>query len=147
MVSVRAYLLVWAALIILTATTTGVAFIDLGAQWNTVVALAIAAGKTLLVVLYFMHLRYASRLTWVFAGAGLFWLLILVAGTMDDVLTRTAPNTARQTTAVEPRFPDESAIRSGGSLERAVKPARAREAGMNAKTVSGPAGRSDPPPG
>jgi cytochrome c oxidase subunit 4 len=87
-VSVRAYLIVWASLIILTLTTTGIAFVDLGAEWNTVAALLIAVAKSTLVILYFMHLRYSGRLTWVFAGAGLFWLLILLGGTMDDYLTR-----------------------------------------------------------
>jgi cytochrome c oxidase subunit 4 len=87
-VSVRAYLIVWVSLIILTLTTTGVAFVDLGAEWNTVAALLIAVAKSTLVILYFMHLRYSGRLTWVFAGAGLFWLLILLGGTMDDIITR-----------------------------------------------------------
>jgi cytochrome c oxidase subunit 4 len=87
-VSVRAYLIVWASLIILTLTTTGIAFVDLGAQWNTVAALLIAVAKSTLVILYFMHLRYSGRLTWVFAGAGLFWLLILLGGTLDDYVTR-----------------------------------------------------------
>ena len=87
-VSVRAYLFVWFSLIILTLTTTGVAFLDLGAEWNSVAALIIAAAKATLVVVYFMHLRYSGRLTWVFAGAGVFWLLLLVGGTLDDVMTR-----------------------------------------------------------
>jgi cytochrome c oxidase subunit 4 len=91
MVSVPIYVVVWGALLGLTAATTGIAYIDLGAEWNTVVALAIAVGKTLLVVLYFMHLRYTSRLTWVFAATGIFWLILLIGGTMDDVLTRHAP--------------------------------------------------------
>jgi cytochrome c oxidase subunit 4 len=42
----------------------------------------------LIVILYFMHLRYSSRLTWVVAGAGFFWLFILMALTMSDYLTR-----------------------------------------------------------
>lgn len=87
-ISVRIYLVVWISLIVLTVTTTAVAFIDLGAQWNTVVALAIAVAKGFLVILYFMHVRYSSRLTWVFAGAGFFWLAILLGGTLDDVITR-----------------------------------------------------------
>jgi cytochrome c oxidase subunit 4 len=56
-----------------------------------VAALVIAVAKSTLVVLYFMHLRYSGRLTWVFAGAGVFWLLILLGGTMDDVITRRPP--------------------------------------------------------
>jgi cytochrome c oxidase subunit 4 len=87
-VSVRAYLWVWFGLIILTLTTTGVAFVDLGAEWNSIAALIIASAKTTLVVLYFMHLRYSGKLTWVFAGAGVFWLLLLLGGTLDDVITR-----------------------------------------------------------
>ena len=47
--------------------------------------------KALLVILYFMHVRYSDKLTWVFAAAGFFWLLILIGGTMDDVLTRPSP--------------------------------------------------------
>jgi cytochrome c oxidase subunit 4 len=87
-ISLRTYVLVWAGLLVLTLTTTGVAFIDLGGQWNTFTAVAIAVVKTVLVVVYFMHLRYSSRLTWVFAGAGFFWLVILITLTMSDVLTR-----------------------------------------------------------
>ena len=87
-ISVRTYVVVWVSLLILTLTTTGVAFIDLGGEWNTFTAVAIAVVKTVLVVVYFMHLRYSSRLTWVFAGAGFFWLLILITLTLTDVLTR-----------------------------------------------------------
>ena len=91
LLSVRAYIVVWVSLLVLTLTTTGVAFIDLGGQWNAVTAVAIAVVKTVLVVLYFMHLRYSTRLTWVFAGAGFFWLVILITLTMGDVLTRSGP--------------------------------------------------------
>jgi cytochrome c oxidase subunit IV len=87
-VSIRTYALVFLALLVLTGLTTAIAFLDLGGGINTTVALAIAVGKALLVILYFMHVRYSDRLTWVFAGAGFFWLLILIGGTMDDVLTR-----------------------------------------------------------
>lgn len=87
-ISVRTYIVVWVSLLILTLTTTAVAFIDLGGQWNTLTAVVIAIVKTVLVVVYFMHLRYSSRLTWVFAGAGFFWLVILISLTLGDVLTR-----------------------------------------------------------
>jgi cytochrome c oxidase subunit 4 len=87
-VPVKLYATIFAALLVLTLTTAGMAFIDLGAGWNTVVALAIAVGKAVLVILYFMHIRYSDRLSWVFAGAGFFWLLILIGGTIDDLLTR-----------------------------------------------------------
>ena len=87
-VPVKLYGTIFAALLVLTLTTTGMAFVDLGSGWNVIVALAIAVGKALLVVLYFMHLRYSSRLTWIFAGAGFFWMLLLIGGTLDDVITR-----------------------------------------------------------
>jgi cytochrome c oxidase subunit IV len=84
----KVYVAVFAALIALTLTTTGVAFIDLGGGWNTSLALAIAVAKALLVALYFMHLRDSSPLTMLFAGAGVFWLGILIVLTLNDYLTR-----------------------------------------------------------
>jgi cytochrome c oxidase subunit IV len=91
-VSTRLYLRVFAALLVLTALTVAAAFFDLGGgrlhYANALVALTIAVSKATLVVLYFMHVRYSSRLTWVFVGAGVFWLLILIGLTLSDVLTR-----------------------------------------------------------
>jgi cytochrome c oxidase subunit 4 len=81
------YYAVFAALIIGTALTVGVAFIDLGAM-NNVLMLGIAMTKALLVVLFFMHVRWSTRLTWVVAASGFFWLLILFGLTMQDYLTR-----------------------------------------------------------
>ena len=86
--SVKLYAIIFGSLLFFTALTAGVAFIDLGGNLNTLVALAIAVGKALLVVLYFMHARYSSRLTWIFAAAGFIWLMILIGGTLDDVLWR-----------------------------------------------------------
>ena len=50
--------------------------------------MGIAAVKAMLVILYFMHLRYSSRLTWLFAGVGLYFLAIQFAFTLSDILTR-----------------------------------------------------------
>lgn len=83
----RVYYLVFVTLVLLTLVTVDVAFYDLGLL-SIYVALIIATTKALLVTFYFMHLRYSSRLTWVFAGAGLFWLAILIGLTMSDYLTR-----------------------------------------------------------
>jgi cytochrome c oxidase subunit 4 len=88
MISIRGYFAVFTALLALTALTTGVAFIDLGGIGNIAVALTIAVIKAVLVALYFMHLRYSSPLTVIFAGAGIFWLGILVALTLSDYITR-----------------------------------------------------------
>ena len=88
MISIKGYLAVFVALLVLTALTTGVAFIDLGGIGNVAVALTIAVIKAVLVTLYFMHLRYSSRLTMVFAAAGIFWLGIMIALTLSDYLSR-----------------------------------------------------------
>src|SRR3954451_18996359 len=81
------YYAVFAALIVGTALTVAVAFVDLGAM-NNVLMLGIAMTKALLVVLFFMHVRWGTRLTWVVAASGFFWLLILFSVTMSDFLTR-----------------------------------------------------------
>ena len=81
------YYAVFAALMFGTALTVGVAFIDLGAM-NNVLMLGIAMTKALLVILFFMHVRWSTRLTWVVAASGFFWLLILFGLTMQDYLTR-----------------------------------------------------------
>jgi cytochrome c oxidase subunit 4 len=81
------YYRVFAALMVLTLITVGVAFVDLG-RFNTIIALTIAGGKTLLVILFFMHVRYSSRLIWVCVAAGFFWLALLLTLAMSDYLTR-----------------------------------------------------------
>ena len=86
-VSPRIYYAIFIALTVLTVVTWSIAKIDLG-RMNAVVALTIAVIKATLVVLYFMHVRYSSRLTWVFVGAGFFWLAIMVALTLSDYMTR-----------------------------------------------------------
>ena len=79
----RPYLRVFAALMVLTAVTVCVAFVDLG-RWNDVAMLLIAVTKAGLVAWIFMHLRGSSRLSWVFAAAGVFWLAIFFAFTFAD---------------------------------------------------------------
>ncbi|MDQ3069866.1 MAG: cytochrome C oxidase subunit IV family protein [Acidobacteriota bacterium] len=81
------YLGVFGALIVGTVLTVAVAYVDLGFL-NTAVALGIACTKATLVVLYFMHVRWASRLTWLTIGASVFWLLLMFSIGMTDYLTR-----------------------------------------------------------
>jgi cytochrome c oxidase subunit IV len=104
-VSIRIYALVFLALLVLTALTTAIAFVDLGGGWNNVVALTIAVAKAVLVILYFMHVRYSDKLTWVFLGAGFFWLLIMLGGIMEDIRTRPSlsPETASTAAQVHAR--------------------------------------------
>lgn len=86
-VSIKVYVSVFITLLLLTALTTAIGFIDMG-RMNTVVALAIAILKASLVFLFFMHLRYSNSLTRLVLLAGLFWLAILLSFTLADVLTR-----------------------------------------------------------
>jgi cytochrome c oxidase subunit IV len=88
-VSKKVYFVIFGALMVLTALTVFAANIDLGSEKiNTVVALTIAVTKAMLVVLYFMHVRYSSRLTWVVVAGGFLWLLIMFGLTLSDYLSR-----------------------------------------------------------
>ncbi len=86
-VPVPIYVAVFVALIIFTALTTGIAYIDLG-KWNTVVALVIAVCKMVLVVLFFMHVKYSKGLTRIVILGAFFWLGIMITLTCSDELTR-----------------------------------------------------------
>jgi len=83
----RTYLLVFAGLIVLTATTISVSRLELGGL-HAPMALLIAGAKAALVLLFFMHMLYSSRLTWIIAFSGIVWLTILIGLTMADYLTR-----------------------------------------------------------
>ena len=81
------YLLVFFALTIGTILTVIAAYADLG--WlNTPIALLIAGIKAVLVILYFMHVKYSTRLTWVVVIASFFWLALLFVLTLTDYLSR-----------------------------------------------------------
>ena len=81
------YLRVFGALIVLTVITVAVAFFDFGPM-NDVVAMTIAITKASLVILYFMHVRWSGKLVWLFAAAGFLWLVILLAITFGDFVSR-----------------------------------------------------------
>ena len=84
---IRTYIAVFVALLVLTLVTWLAAQVDLG--WaNNVVALTIAVTKALLVLWFFMHLRYSTRMTMLTALAGFFWLGILIFLTLNDYWTR-----------------------------------------------------------
>ncbi len=85
--SKKTYILVWAALLVLTGITVWIAQLNLGA-FNDVVALAVAVSKALLVILFFMHVKDSSRLTRLTVVAGFFWLVILIGITLTDYLSR-----------------------------------------------------------
>jgi cytochrome c oxidase subunit 4 len=86
--SSKLYWAIWAVLIVLTGVTAWVATIDLG-PLNTIVALVIASGKALLVVLFFMHVKYTSeKMTRAVIISALFWLLILLGLSLTDYFIR-----------------------------------------------------------
>jgi cytochrome c oxidase subunit 4 len=83
----RVYYTIFAILMFCTYLTVQIAFFDLGTL-NVVAALTIAVFKALLVILFFMHVKYSSRLTWAVVIGSVFWLGILLALTLSDYLTR-----------------------------------------------------------
>ena len=87
-VPVKIYVTIFLALLVGTALTVMAAFVDFPWQFNTIVALTIAVAKATLVVLYFMHVRYSSRLVWLIVGAALFWMAIMFSLTFSDYFTR-----------------------------------------------------------
>jgi cytochrome c oxidase subunit 4 len=85
------YYRTFAALIVLLLITAGASYLPLGAL-GIAVALGIAATKALLILLNFMHVRYRSRLTDLFAATGFFWLGILFVLTLSDYISRGWPH-------------------------------------------------------
>ena len=88
------YYKVFGALIIGTILTVAAAKVDMG-PLNNIVMLAIACTKATLVILFFMHVRWSSRLTWVVAMAGFFWLLLLFTIVGDYMSRGWVPGTMR----------------------------------------------------
>ena len=83
----RIYIIVGSALLVLTAITVWASFLELGA-WNPVVALAIATAKAMLVVLFFMGVKYSTKLTKLTVISGFFVFLALIGMTLSDYFTR-----------------------------------------------------------
>jgi cytochrome c oxidase subunit 4 len=87
-VSIKVYVIIFVALMLGTALTVWAGLQDFPGQLNVIIALTIAVTKGTLVVLYFMHVRYSSRLVWIVFASALFWLAILFALTLSDYWTR-----------------------------------------------------------
>ncbi|PWU17558.1 MAG: caa(3)-type oxidase subunit IV [Verrucomicrobia bacterium] len=85
----KIYFRVWLALLLLLVLTWGLAQVDMG-RFNPIAALTIAVLKMLLVILFFMHVRYNKPITWIFVAAGFVWLAIMIDLTLSDYLTRNA---------------------------------------------------------
>ena len=83
----KTYFSVFGALLVCTALTVFAANINFG-KMNDVIAMTIAVIKMMLVLLFFMHVRYSSRLIWVIVASMFFWLLILLLLTLTDYTSR-----------------------------------------------------------
>jgi len=83
----RVYYTIFALLLFCTYLTVQIAFFDLG-PLNTIAALGIACFKATIVILFFMHVKYSSRLTWAVVVGSVFWFGILMVLTMSDYFTR-----------------------------------------------------------
>lgn len=83
----RIYYRVYIVLMALLAVTVAASLLPHG-PWTLPIAMIIATAKAVLVILYFMHVRDSSRLTWVFVAAGFLWLGILFVLTLSDYISR-----------------------------------------------------------
>jgi cytochrome c oxidase subunit IV len=83
----KVYGLILLALLCLTGLTTGMAYVDLGIL-NPIIALAIAVIKMTLVILFFMHVKYSSRLVKLTVASGFFTFLVLITMTLSDYISR-----------------------------------------------------------
>jgi cytochrome c oxidase subunit 4 len=81
------YMLVFGTLLVFTGITVGAAFVDLGVL-NPIVALGIACFKAVVVILFFMHVKYQSRLVKMTVGAGFFTFIVLITMTLTDYMSR-----------------------------------------------------------
>jgi cytochrome c oxidase subunit 4 len=86
-VSPKIYVVILISLLVGTALTVWASFIDLG-FWNPIIALAIATTKATLVVLFFMHVKYSTKLTMLTVGAAIFMFLTLISMTLADYISR-----------------------------------------------------------
>lgn len=88
-VSRAMYYKIYFLLMLLLVATVGAAYIHIGI-FNFPLAMLIASVKTVLVVLFFMHVRFSEKTTWIFSAAGFIWLAYLLVGIMIDYLSRFA---------------------------------------------------------
>ena len=90
----RTYFMVFAALMILLIVTVLATLLPTREPWSFLIALVIAVIKAVLVILFFMHVKDASRVTWLFCGCSFLWLAIMLILTFGDYMTRVKVQTA-----------------------------------------------------
>ena len=98
--TMRTYVTIYIALMVLLVLTVVASYVNLGHGMNLAVAMTIAIVKAVLVILFFMHVRRSTKLTWVYASAAFLWLAIMFALTFSDYFTRSiTPRAQRIETA------------------------------------------------
>ena len=83
----RTYFTIFGALMGLMVLTVGAALFDLGVA-NFPLAMGIAVVKMVLILMFFMHVKYSEKLVWIFSTAAFFWFRLLVSGTLSDYFSR-----------------------------------------------------------
>jgi cytochrome c oxidase subunit 4 len=126
-VSPKIYVAVLLTLMVLLVLTIVATFVDLDkllgrgqqgtAYWNMAVAILIAICKAVLIILFFMHVKYSSKVTWAFATAGFVWLGILMTLSLSDYLSRNFPNGAPKSS---PAWPESQYMRPAPRHEPVV---------------------------
>jgi cytochrome c oxidase subunit 4 len=86
-VSPVVYVVIFLSLLVFTGLTVGASYVEMGV-FNPIAAIAIACVKMVLVVLFFMHVRYSSKLTMLTVGCGFFMFLVLIGMTLADYISR-----------------------------------------------------------
>jgi cytochrome c oxidase subunit IV len=81
------YFTIYWILLLLLVVTLGAALVHLG-PFNLFLAMVVAVTKAILIILYFMHVKLGTRLTWIFASAAFVWLAIFLVFTFGDYLSR-----------------------------------------------------------
>jgi cytochrome c oxidase subunit 4 len=86
-VSPTVYVVIFLALLVFTALTVGASYVEMGI-FNPIAAILIACVKAVIVVLFFMHVKYSSKLTKLTVFCGLFTFLALIGMTLADYISR-----------------------------------------------------------
>ena len=86
-VTPKTYIIVFITLLVFTGITVGAAFVHLGI-FNPIIALAIACTKAVIVILFFMHVFFQSKLIKMTVAAGFFTFMILITMTLSDYISR-----------------------------------------------------------
>jgi cytochrome c oxidase subunit IV len=85
--SIQTNVAIFIALNVLLFATVGAAYLPLG-NYHFLIAMALATVKAVLIVMYFMHVKYSHRLTAIICAASFLWLGIMIALTLTDYMTR-----------------------------------------------------------